>query len=184
MTSDSALVALILAGNPEGARLLVQRYGQSLRRLLLHTGATLEEIDDVLQESWIRVIKNAHRYDPTQPFSRWLFTIAMNRLRTQAGRRRATEATDAPLEDHSESLVNADASAHDTLERGEAAAIIRHRVALQPPHLADAILLRYFEELSEKEIALATGVPLGTVKSRLHTAVKRLHLELERIFNV
>jgi RNA polymerase sigma-70 factor (ECF subfamily) len=74
-------------------------------------------------------------------------------------------------------------SAHQQLERGEQAAIIRRHVAALPPHLADAILLRYFEELSEKEIAAQTGVPLGTVKSRLHTAVKRLRIDLERMLN-
>jgi RNA polymerase sigma-70 factor (ECF subfamily) len=182
--SDAALIALILSGDPDGSTMLVNRYTPSLRRLLLHAGARNEEVDDLLQETWIRAIRSAHRYDPEQPFARWLFTIAMNRLRTAAGRRRQSDATTEALADDSDAVPSSRAAADETIDAAQRGATLRQHIAALPPHLADAILLRYFEELSEKQMASALGIPVGTVKSRLHTAVKRLRLDLERIFHV
>jgi RNA polymerase sigma factor (sigma-70 family) len=179
-TSDQQLIVRILAGDPEGAALLIGRYDAPLRRVLLHAGARADDLDDVLQETWIRVIRSAARYDPAQRFSGWLFAIAMNRLRTRAARTAEASRRQEPLENVSTVAASAAASAHATLEVAERAAIVRSLVATLPPRLADAVLLRYFEELSEKEIAAAMGIPVGTVKSRLHTAISRMRVELAR----
>lgn len=169
----------MLAGDPEGAALLIQRYGAPLRRVLLHAGARPDDLDDLLQETWIRVIRSAARYDPMRAFSGWLFTIAMNRFRTRAARSAEDARRQEPLENVTTS-ASAAASAHTTLETAERAGIVRSLIATLPPRLADAVLLRYFEELSEKEIAAAMGIPVGTVKSRLHTAISRLRVDLAR----
>jgi RNA polymerase sigma-70 factor (ECF subfamily) len=178
-TSDQQLIVRILAGDPEGAALLIRRYGAPLSRVLLHAGARPDDLDDLLQETWIRVVRSAARYDPMQPFSGWLFTIAMNRFRTRAARSAEDSRRYEPLENCTTSAAPA-ASAHTTLEAAERAARVRGLVAALPPRLADAVLLRYFEELSEKEAAAVMGIPVGTVKSRLHTAISRLRIELTR----
>ena len=179
-TSDQQLIVRILAGDPMGAALLLQRYEAPLRRVLLHAGARPEDIDDLLQETWIRVIRSAARYDPMQAFSGWLFTIAMNRFRTRAARSADQSRRHEPLDNVIPSAASAAASAHTALETAERAASVRSLIATLPPRLADAVLLRYFEELSEKEIAAAMGIPVGTVKSRLHTAMSRLRVDLAR----
>lgn len=56
---------------------------------------------------------------------------------------------------------------------------VRNLVARLPERLAQAILLRYFEELSEKDVAERLGIPVGTVKSRLHHGLKRLAQTIE-----
>ena len=179
-TSDQQLIDRILVGDPEGAALLIQRYGAPLRRVLLHAGARADDLEDLLQETWIRVIRSAARYDPMQQFSGWLFAIAMNRFRTRAARLAEDSRRHEPLENVTTSAASAAASAHTTLEAAERAASVRSLIATLPPRLADAVLLRYFEELSEKEIATAMGIPVGTVKSRLHTAISRLRVDLAR----
>jgi RNA polymerase sigma-70 factor (ECF subfamily) len=177
--SDQQLIVRILAGDPEGAAVLVRRYGGPLRRVLLHAGARPEDLDDLLQETWIRVIRSAARYDPAQAFSGWLFTIAMNRFRTRAARLAEDRRRHEPLESATTAPASG-ASAHAALEAAERAAGVRGLIAALPPRLADAVLLRYFEEWSEKEIAAAMGIPVGTVKSRLHTAIARLRVDLAR----
>jgi RNA polymerase sigma factor (sigma-70 family) len=177
--SDQQLMLRILAGDPEGAALLIQRYGAPLRRVLLHAGARVDDIDDLLQETWIRVIRSAARYDPMQTFSGWLFAIAMNRFRTRAARVVEESRRHRPLESVV-SAASAVASADATLETAERAATVRSLVAALPSRLADAVLLRYFEELSEKEVAAAMGIPVGTVKSRLHAAIARIRVDLAR----
>jgi RNA polymerase sigma-70 factor (ECF subfamily) len=178
-TSDQQLIVRILSGDAEGAALLIHRYGGALRRVLLHAGARPDDLDDLLQETWIRVIRSAARYDPAQAFPGWLFTIAMNRFRTGAVRLAKDSRRHEPLENVTTAAAYA-ASAHTTLEEAEQAASVRSLIATLPPRLADAVLLRYFEERSEKEIAAAMGIPVGTVKSRLHTAISKLRSDLTR----
>ncbi|MDP9362349.1 MAG: sigma-70 family RNA polymerase sigma factor [Acidobacteriota bacterium] len=181
--TDQALIAHILDGEADSARVLVHRYTAVLRRVLLQAGARVDDVDDLLQETWIRVVRSAHRYDPLQPFPRWLFAIAMNRLRTQGKRTRSASLRTQPLDDVAQMIASGNPSAEAAIEGVQLASAMRAQIALLPAGLADAILLRYFEELSEKQMAAEWGVPLGTVKSRLHTALRKLRTDLERILD-
>lgn len=177
--TDQQLVVRVLGGDADGVARLIERYGAALRRVLLRAGASDTDVDDLLQETWIRVVRSASRYDPLQPFQRWLFAIAMNRFRTRAGR----AAEEARKREPIENVEPAVESTHDAAETAQRALRVRELVAGLPPHLADAVLLRYFEELSEREVAVAMGVPIGTVKSRLHTAIARLRLAAKGAFH-
>lgn len=175
--TDAVLIGRIVIGEPDAAHVIVERHTPSLRRLLSRAGARAEDLDDLLQEIWIRAIRSANRYDPLQPFTRWLFAIAMNRLRTRWSRQKPESGLEAAA-----GVVARDAPADAALELRERADEIRAEIMKLPPHLADAILLRFFEELSEKEMAQHLGVPAGTVKSRLHNAMKKLKQNLEGIY--
>jgi len=175
--TDAVLIGRIVNGEPDAARVLVERHSPALRRLASRAGVRPHDIDDLLQETWIRVIRSAGRFDPLQPFSRWLFAIAMNRIRSRWERTSAE-----PIGDHE--LVSRDEGADVAIEAQQRAAAVRSLIADLPEHLGDTILLRYFEELSEREVAQRLGIPVGTVKSRLHTGMRKLRLELERILHV
>jgi RNA polymerase sigma factor (sigma-70 family) len=174
--TDAILIGRIIVGDADAARVLVERHTVTLRRLLSRAGARAGDIDDLLQEIWIRVIRSAGRYDPLQPFPRWLFAIAMNRLRTRWARRDSEEPLDAAAE-----ITSAEPAADAALASRQRADALRAEIMRLPPHLADAILLRFFEELSEKEMAVELGIPPGTVKSRLHNAMKKLRDSLEAV---
>jgi len=174
--TDAVLMGRIVNGEPEAARELVERYTPALRRFASQAGVRPQDIDDLLQETWLRVVRSAGRYDPLQPFPRWLFTIAMNRIRSRWER-----DTPAPLADLD--IASAGAGADARIESEQRATAVRSLVSELPQHLGDTILLRYFEELSEREVAQRLGIPLGTVKSRLHHGMRRLRSELERIIH-
>jgi RNA polymerase sigma-70 factor (ECF subfamily) len=181
--NDAVLIGRIVNGEAEAARALVERHSPTLRRFALRAGVAPSECEDLLQETWIRVVRSAHRYDPDQPFSRWLFAIAMNRIRTRWERSREARDRERPFEPELEKLACGSIGADNHLEENERAVTVRALVSTLPRHLADTILLRYFEELSEREVASSLGIPVGTVKSRLHYGLRRLRLELERILN-
>jgi len=179
--SDAVLMGHVVNGEPQAARVLVERYSGALRGFALQAGVRAQDTDDLLQETWLRVVRSAARYDPMQPFPRWLFTIAMNRIRSR-WRTTSSEIVGSEIDDDKLRACPTP-GADESLELEQRANAVRRLVASLPPHLSDTILLRYFEELSEREVAQRLGVPLGTVKSRLHHGIRRLRSELERILH-
>ena len=164
--NDAYLVGSIANGDAEAVRPLIERYRKPLAAVLHRALGSSPDVDDVFQETWIRVVRSAHRYDPTQRFSTWLFTIAWNVVKNRWETRRP--AADVDLAEMHARERSPEEQAVDT-DRAEQ---VRELVARLPERLEQAILLRYFEELSESEVAERLGIPVGTVKSRIHNGLK------------
>ncbi len=173
--TDEMLMAYVAAGHPECVGTLIRRQGGPLLGFLRSAAPCVADADDIFQEVWLRVVRSARSYDPAQRFTSWLFTIAWNQLRTYWRRhkeqqsRRADEGTDGL-----ETARCPQPVADQRLLEVERSQRLRHLIGLLPERLAEAVCLRYFEELSEKEMASRLGVPIGTVKSRLHHGIRRL----------
>jgi RNA polymerase sigma-70 factor (ECF subfamily) len=174
---DARIVAWIIEGRPECVSELMTRYGGALSGLLRKTLGEDSDLDDICQETWLRVIRYAHRYDPTYAFATWLFRIAwnlaQNRLRQRVASARQPgepEGTKAELDHEPTPEVN--------LLMEERNHSLRACVRTLPDPLKESIMLRYFEDLSEREMAERMQVPKGTVKSRLHAAHRRLAMLL------
>jgi RNA polymerase sigma-70 factor (ECF subfamily) len=165
---DAHLIGLIVNGDAEAVRPLIERYQHPLAALLQRALGRSPDVDDVFQETWIRVVRSAHRYDPAQRFSAWLFAIAWNLVKDRWSRRVDTADVDLAA------MVSPERSPEEQAVAEDRAARVREMVARLPERLAQAILLRYFEELTEKEVAERLGIPVGTVKSRIHHGLKRM----------
>lgn len=166
--NDAHLIGLIVNGDAEAVRPLIERYQRPLAALLQRALGRSPEVDDVFQETWMRVVRSAHRYDPAQRFSAWLFAIAWNLVKDRWSRRVDTADVDLAA------MASPERSPEERVVEADRAERVRDMVARLPERLAQAILLRYFEELSEKEVAERLGIPVGTVKSRIHHGLKRL----------
>lgn len=167
--ADSALMSRVAVGEEGAVGVLVRRYERPLLALLVRLTQGREEAEDLFQETWLRVIRSGRSYDPSRPFRAWLFSIAWNLVKNRLRGVRPT----SPLNDSLDIESIADNPANDLLlaERNER---LRSLVGDLPPHLCETLLLRYFDELSEREVASRLGIPVGTVKSRLHNALKQL----------
>ena len=174
--TDAYLAGSIANGDAEAARALVERYRRPLAAVLHRALGNSAEVDDVFQETWIRVVRSAHRYDPEQRFSKWLFAIAWNLVKDRWSR--PAERAEADLA----SIPSAARSPEECAIDGDRARRVRELVARLPERLSQAILLRYFDELSEREVAERLGVPVGTVKSRLHHGIKQLAAAVKEDF--
>lgn len=166
--TDAFLMGLIANGDADAVRPLIERYRQPLAALLGRALGRSPDVDDVFQETWIRVVRSAGRYDPTQRFSAWLFAIAWNLMKDRWSRMPPHDEVDLTTFPSLQQNPEEAAVARDH------AAKVRAMVAQLPERLAQAILLRFFEDLSEKETADRLGVPVGTVKSRVHEGLRRL----------
>ena len=162
MRSDEVLVQAVARGDEPALRELCGRWERPLYQFLFrHTGG--RDVDDLYQETWLRVVRAANRFDPTRRFSTWLFQIAVNLCR-DFHRRPPPEPVD----------VAPDAAGVDHIAAAEAGIDARRLLAALPEAQRSVVLLRYYHDLPEDEVAEITGVPRGTVKSRLHHALARL----------
>jgi RNA polymerase sigma-70 factor (ECF subfamily) len=174
---DDLLMGYIAAGRPELVAPLIARYERALLAFLRRATGGAPEADDLFQETWIRVVRSARTYDPAYRFSTWLFRIAWNQVRDHWARRQSRPIVESEtvLATHAAQAPGAD---QQVLDR-ERADLVSSLVRELPPRLAEVIWLRYFEELTEKQMAVHLNVPAGTVKSRLHHGLKQLNALLE-----
>jgi RNA polymerase sigma-70 factor (ECF subfamily) len=160
-------MVLVQHGDGDAFELLVQRYRQRLFAFLLRR-ASASGTEDLFQETWLRVVRARQSFDPSRRFSTWLFQIANNLCRDGA-RRSAVEAREQKrLQSGADLRGGSESTALDA--KLEA----RQRLARLPERLREVLVLRFFEDLGEREIAEIVGIPQGTVKSRLHAAVRAL----------
>jgi RNA polymerase sigma-70 factor (ECF subfamily) len=178
VTNDEReLVRRCLARDERAYRELVRTYQNPVMSLAWRITGNADDAAEVAQETFVRVLRSLHTYDPGRPLRSWLFKIASNLSLDLIRRRKrrpvaledltgedgpALEAVDpGPLPDEGVRLEWAD-------ERFEA------MVGELPEHYRAVLHLRYREELSYEEIAETLSIPLGTVKVRIHRAHEAL----------
>jgi RNA polymerase sigma-70 factor (ECF subfamily) len=165
MATDEELIGAVASGDARALAGLCQRYERPLYRFIArHTGE--RDVEDLYQETWLRVVRAAPRFDLRRRFSTWLFQIAVNLCRDWHRR--------PPPEPVDPSRAAQAASTHDPAARVDAALDARRLLAALPEAQRSVVLLRYYHDLGEAEVAEILGCPRGTVKSRLHAAMARL----------
>ena len=139
--------------------------------------------EDLCQDVWIHVLSVLPKYDPARPFAPWLLHVAANlcRNRVRGERRRPAGSLDALTTEGAE-FAQADAAPPgERAEREETAVVVRAARDRLPLSYRTILALRYEGDLSHEEIAEALGgLPIGTVKNRLHRARQALAMQLEK----
>ena len=174
--SDAELVRRL--SNADGAALsqLYQRFGRPCYSLARRICADEGLAEDVVQEVFLTLWRDPTRFDPSRGgFATWLLTLihhkAVDAVRRESTIRRRTVAAPEAGEDWSPTSVpGADQAAMARVAAGQVRAAL-HRL---PVEQRQVLALAYFGGHTQREIAVLTGVPLGTVKSRMFTAVQRL----------
>jgi RNA polymerase sigma-70 factor (ECF subfamily) len=162
--TDEELMVQVQAGDESALETLVDRWRLRLFGFLQRR-AGASDADDLFQETWLRVVRARRRFDPRLRFSTWLFQIANNLCRDRF-RRGAAAARGR------DALAELPPGAPD-LDPGLRLDLAR-RLAGLPDRLREVLVLRYYRDLGEREIAELLGIPPGTVKSRLHAALRAL----------
>ncbi|CDX55562.1 RNA polymerase sigma factor [Mesorhizobium plurifarium] len=153
-------------------------YAPRLKAFLRRSGMTASVAEDVAQETMLLVWNKASYFDPARAgASTWIFTIARNaridRLRREGRPAKIAEAFDPS--DQPEEPVSGE-QAMIAAEREER---VRTAIALLPPEQAEIVKKSFFGEETQSEIAYSSGIPLGTVKSRVRLALGRLRQILD-----
>lgn len=167
---EQELVHRSQTGDWSAFELLLERHQTVLTRTAYLLTRSRESAQDVVQEALIQVWRDLPSYRPYGSFKSWMLSILANRAR---GHYRRKHVTIVALE--SAAHVPDDAEApEDTVERKEEAHRLRQALELLTSEHREALVLRYYNELSVPEIARALGCREGTVKSRLSRATSRL----------
>lgn len=178
--SDEQLIGRYRSGDADAFNTLIRRYRAELFHFLVRFTGNRAAAEDVFQEAFLQVHISADSFDTSRRFKPWLFTIAANKARDALRKkaRRPAAPLDAPVGDASDpgrtfvDLLEADLPQPDErLSEAELGQRVQSCVSGLPDHLREILLLAYFEKMSYQEVSQALGIPLGTVKSRLHTAV-------------
>jgi RNA polymerase sigma-70 factor (ECF subfamily) len=184
--SDEELIAAYRDEGDRGAfDTLVHRYEHELYRYLQRFLGDAAMAEDAFQTTFLQVHLKCDQFDTKRRFRPWLYTVATNQaIDTQRrnkrhqsvsldrGRRQDTQSDEVSLVDL---LVHDGEGPVSELEQTERRNWVRESVAELPEQLRSAVLLIYFQGLKYREAAEVLLIPVGTVKSRLHTAIIKLN---------
>ncbi|MBI1237821.1 MAG: sigma-70 family RNA polymerase sigma factor [Alphaproteobacteria bacterium] len=168
--------AIARDGDREAFAELFRYFAPRVKAYLLRLGAGHAQADEITQDVMVTVWRKAERFDRRlASVSTWLFTIARNRRIDVIRRTRRPEFDpDDPL-----FVPDPEPQPDDALLAAEREARLREAMKTLPREQAELLHEAFFKGLSHSEIAHATGIPLGTVKSRLRLAFGRLRAALE-----
>ncbi|HYN87865.1 MAG TPA: RNA polymerase sigma factor [Ardenticatenaceae bacterium] len=172
---DFDLVRAMAAGDSQALESLYARHGPGLLTYLVAQLGQRAVAEEVLQDVMLAAWNGAAHFRGDSQVRTWLLSIA--RHRAANARRRRTPGR-APLDE--ETLVAGDPHPSTSLEQQEKRGSIRRALTQLSEEQRETLELVFFHELSGDEVALVTGVALGTVKSRLHRAKAALRKLLER----
>jgi RNA polymerase sigma-70 factor, ECF subfamily len=189
-TSDEQLMLAFRGGDVRAFEELVLRHRTPVYQFILRFSGHRARAEDLLQETWLKVVRSAHDYQPRARFTTWVYTIARNLCVDSArkeGYRRA-ESLDAPAsaEDGDgptlgERVPSDGASPERGAHNKRLQPLIEAALRALPPEQREVFLLREYGGVAFKEIALVTGVPENTVKSRMRYALEGLRRKLAEL---
>ena len=182
--SDEEAMRGFQNGNTESFDILLKRHSGGLLRFIMKmTAGNKTHSEDLLQEIFLKVIERRDRYDSSQKFTTWIYSIARNHcidyLRSESYRRHSS--LDAPLSETEQAgavvleiVKSDDPGQEDKIYNRELKELLDAGVNSLKEEFKEVFILKEIEGLSLNEIADITGSPLGTVKSRLRYAYQNL----------
>ncbi|MBX7099151.1 MAG: RNA polymerase sigma factor [Myxococcaceae bacterium] len=186
-TTDEQLMLAFKAGDARAFATLVSRHRGPVYNFILRFVGQRQRAEDVLQETWLKVVRSSSDYQPKARFTTWVFTIARNLCVDSARKEsyRQTDSLDAPVgEDEGRALgetVSDDAGTAPDRSAYNAGLrpTLEKAIAALPDEQREVFLLREYHGVGFKEIAEVTGVNENTVKSRMRYALEGLRKRLE-----
>lgn len=175
MTQETKVIHQVLEGDTESFRLIVERYEKPIVRMIRNIINNRESCEDIAQDVFFTAYRKLASFDPARSnFSTWLFTIARNKSINVIRKKRPVSMSELPhnSDAHNPSDELAEREFFDKLDTG---------LEALPSAQKRAFVLVEFENLSYAEIAQIEGVRIGTIKSRINRAKKKLAKALKEI---
>lgn len=177
---DAALMAAVR--DKQDARSLAnlfEIYGPKLKGWLMSRGLGSGTAEDVVQDVMIKVWTRAELFDPSKAsFATWVYRLTRNKWIDHQRKHGRVDVIDPDvMKVIADDLVEAPDEAYDVLEETEA---LRHEVGLLPEKQKILIHMAFMQHMTHQQISDETGIPLGTIKTRIRAAIKTLRIQMEK----
>lgn len=178
--NEQQAITRMKAGDIRGLEVLVKTYQVQAVRTAYMVTQDQAIAEDVVQATFIRIYRKIDQFDSGRPFKPWFMRSVVNAA-VQEMRKRGRQVSldaDVPWLDgdvtFEDLLPDTELGPDDAIEQVELTEVVREALARLTPDQRAAVVLRYFLEMNEREMAEELEIPAGTVKWRLHSARKRL----------
>ncbi|NCP84511.1 MAG: sigma-70 family RNA polymerase sigma factor [Bacteroidetes bacterium] len=184
--ADEDVMELLQGGFDQALQVIVERYQSKVQQFICRYTHDMLDAEDLVQETFLRVFRSRHRYERIAKFSTWLYTIAFNLTKSQYKRssKMLTTSIFAQTEEEQdiERELKSDMITQDkSLELSFCMKHIENALEMIPVEFKDAVIMRDIKNLTYEEIVEISGVPMGTVKSRINRGRARLKVILEKV---
>lgn len=172
---DDLLIEVATSKDREAYQTLFEHFAPRVKSFFLGNGTSPELAEEAVQEAMLNVWRKAGHFDPTKAAaSTWIFAIARNARidLLRKGNRPSLDPNDPAL------VPEPPPATFETVSAAQEANRIRERVSALPAEQREVLRLAFFEDLAHTEVAQRLGIPLGTVKSRIRLAVRRIRSEI------
>ena len=177
--SDEAIIEAYQNGDASAFDAIVNRYSKDIYAFLVRFSGSTHAADDIFQDAFLQLHLSAGQFDVSKRFKPWFFTISANKardyLRKTSRRREVSYMAPVGGTDGEKSIVDLMAGdfdlPEDVAQLDEKKQQIQKCVASLPDTFREVLELVYFQRFAYKEASEILDLPLGTVKSRLHSAV-------------
>ena len=180
--SDEELVVKLAAGDATAFDQIFERYHKQIYNFIRKQVNERENIEDLVQEVFLRVFKSSKNFDPAKKFSSWVYKIALNEVKRHWKKSAAKqtyslntpvgdEGSDSERQDFIEDLRDLP---ENVLERENFSETLKVLIDRLPEKQRTVVILKIYHELTFEEIAEICECPLSTVLSRMRYAVNKL----------
>ena len=185
--SDEDLMAEFQNGRVEAFEILVQRYKDPLSNYIYRFLGDMKECEDLLQETFLRVYRNRHSYRRIAKYSTWLYTIAGNLARSEHRKRKRRRVYSLQSVNRDDEEYEVEIPDETYLPDLQTESLLQDKFVQEtlrqiPDEFREVVVLRDIQQLSYEEIAEITGLPMGTVKSRINRGRTKLQQMLKDIY--
>lgn len=168
---DRALVRLVVEGDSRAFEPLFMRHKDIIYTMLVKRSCNPDDVDDMLQEAFMKAFVNIDRYNPDYDFGAWICTIAKNTF-VDFNRSRKSKAlnpdNNLPLDSRHTNTAQATApTPEESIINAQQRAQIERYIATLPEDYRQLFIMRFVEEYTYEEIAETLQMKLGTVKTRI-----------------
>ena len=184
--SDEELIEGFQNGDNQAFNEIVHRYKDLLYNFIVRMIKDHSHAEDIVQETFMRVFNNRHRYKKIARFTTWIYTIAINLTKTELRKQSIRHFLSLSADDGGKTIELADHKVD--LEKVAEGKIVneyvRAAILKLPKNYREVVVLRDIQELSYNEISTILDLPLGTVKSRVNRGRIRLQNILKDFYHI
>ena len=158
---------------------LVRQHSHRLFLIILRMVQSYSVAEDILQDTWMKVVRKLHQHDPSLPFSPWLTQIAVNRCRDY-WRKKARQGGSGAVDKSQDIDTLESEKKRDTQAEIESRDTAQKALMCLSPKLREVVVMKFYSGFTGEEIADILKLPSGTVKSRLNAALDKMRIHLKR----